>query len=312
MDVDGCAGNPCLEGQTCRDLTPQEQGNGTAGFDCGPCPTGFAKHPDAMQCLDINECEDDALKVCQMTCLNTYGSYQCGCHSGYRLNNDGQTCRDVDECIEKTDECDQVCHNTVGGYECHCEDGYSLDSSGNTCIQDAQLAYACRFSGCSQGCKHGTDPSSGAKVLECFCFAGYDNATEDGAECTDHDECQDSICSQQCVNFNGGFSCTCHIGFHLADDRVTCLPCPPLTYGPNCQYHCRCSGHGVDCNPVTGCVCQQGWRGAQCQDDVDECDENPDICGFEQLCVNTPGSYTCKCLDGYIKDASNSCTGRHV
>ena len=41
--------------------------------------------------LDINECSigtDD----CSQTCINNYGSFTCGCNSGYILDDDGTSC----------------------------------------------------------------------------------------------------------------------------------------------------------------------------------------------------------------------------
>lgn len=41
--------------------------------------------------LDVDECK---LKQhdCQHICINTLGSYQCGCHAGYELQANGKTC----------------------------------------------------------------------------------------------------------------------------------------------------------------------------------------------------------------------------
>lgn len=40
---------------------------------------------------DINECVGKAHN-CSQNCSNTDGSFQCVCVTGYRLNEDGQTC----------------------------------------------------------------------------------------------------------------------------------------------------------------------------------------------------------------------------
>ncbi|XP_029352339.1 thrombomodulin-like [Echeneis naucrates] len=40
-----------------------------------------------IYCTDINECDSD--HMCQHRCENTFGSYKCLCHEGYRLHKDG-------------------------------------------------------------------------------------------------------------------------------------------------------------------------------------------------------------------------------
>ena len=44
------------------------------------------------------------------------------------------------------------------------------------------------------------------------------------------------------------------------------------------------------------CVCNPGWQGVNCSQDVNECLTTP--CGVGS-CVNTPGSYQCTCPTGY-------------
>ena len=47
--------------------------------------------------------------------------------------------------------------------------------------------------------------------------------------------------------------------------------------------------------------------------DIDECAENPDICGLGNICENTPGHYVCASVDcglGYQKNAEGICTGK--
>ncbi|KAK7092309.1 mucin-like protein isoform X2 [Littorina saxatilis] len=310
LDRDGCEFSPCLKQQNCVDLTPQQQGSSDIGLSCGPCPSGYSQQSASTECLDVDECAaGSSVHGCQVTCTNTEGSYECGCGPGYRLANDGRTCQDVNECEQKTDNCEQICHNDAGGYRCSCEQGYDLQSDGKKCSQNASLVIACRNAGCRQGCRLATDSVSRVEIPQCFCFAGYDQDPEDHAACIDHDECRDNVpCNQQCTNNDGGFACTCEIGYHLAEDKVTCLHCPKLSYGANCQYTCSCNGHGKTCDPVRGCVCEKGWRGSECQEDVNECRENPDICGREVQCVNTLGAYVWKCRDGYSQNSDGICT----
>ena len=40
---------------------------------------------------------------------------------------------DVDECLERLDECDQVCANIFGSYKCSCRHGWTLNSDELRC-----------------------------------------------------------------------------------------------------------------------------------------------------------------------------------
>lgn len=56
----------------------------------------------------------------------------------------------------------------------------------------------------------------------------------------------------------------------------------------------------------------QGWNGANCTDDVDECSVNDAVCGHKtgSKCTNTIGSYACPCRPGYY-DMDENCFGMH-
>ncbi|KAJ8248388.1 hypothetical protein GJAV_G00241500 [Gymnothorax javanicus] len=71
---------------------------------------------------------------------------------------------------------------------------------------------------------------------------------------------------------------------------------------------CFTGRHGCDtnavCRPGQGseftCECGSGFTGdgRRCYD-VDECRENPQVCGPNALCSNQPGTFRCECADGY-------------
>ena len=57
------------------------------------------------------------------------------------------------------------------------------------------------------------------------------------------------------------------------------------------------------------CQCPVGWRGDDCDQDVNECvadtGEETGVCN-NGICVNTPGSYDCYCKPGYTGNNCNN------
>lgn len=85
--------------------------------------------------------------------------------------------------------------------------------------------------------------------------------------------------------------------------------CEEPYFGEDCSQICTC-GQGMDrCDPVTGCVCKLGWTGENCTVDINECENNQDICGKEKVCQNLEGSYICNCKEGFQKNG-DSCEGK--
>lgn len=82
---------------------------------------------NGTRCQDTNECLVNN-GGCEHTCTNTDGSYTCSCDAGYKLQNDGHGCEDVNECRDSTINhfCDGNCINTIGGYFCTCPDYQQL------------------------------------------------------------------------------------------------------------------------------------------------------------------------------------------
>ena len=90
---------------------------------------------------DLDECNDDwASNNCDTNaqCVNTFGSYNCSCISGFE--GDGLNCLDIDECSLNEDSglslCNNTgkCVNTQGSYRCECFNGYVNSNDSIGCI----------------------------------------------------------------------------------------------------------------------------------------------------------------------------------
>ena len=57
------------------------------------------------------------------------------------------------------------------------------------------------------------------------------------------------------------------------------------------------------------CTCKAGWVGKYCSKDVDECANDPDICGANAQCHNKLGSHECICDAGYMMGKDKTCEG---
>ncbi|XP_063054021.1 nidogen-1-like [Engraulis encrasicolus] len=71
----------------------------------------------------------------------------------------------------------------------------------------------------------------------------------------------------------------CFTGRHGCDTNAVCRP------GEGTQFTCECA------SGFTG-------DGRTCYD-VDECREDPRICGVHAVCNNQPGTFRCECMDGF-------------
>ena len=83
---------------------------------------------------------------------------------------------------------------------------------------------------------------------------------------------------------------------------MTIEVCDVFHYGDNCANDCNCGLGASTCDPEAGCLCKPGWAGDTCNIDNNECERTINPCnGNNELCINTQGSYSCVCVDGYTK-----------
>ena len=96
------------------------------GYHC-ECSKGWESFNNT--CIDIDECQGenscaDTIEVC----VDTDGSYQCDCASGYARPNGNATlaCDNVNECDDALicdDKANSSCEDNVGSYYCKCNSG---------------------------------------------------------------------------------------------------------------------------------------------------------------------------------------------
>ncbi|VDI73636.1 Hypothetical predicted protein [Mytilus galloprovincialis] len=302
IDTDACADNPCALGRTCIDLLPADEVSLGRGYDCSNCPPGYNITADE-KCEDINECLDGTDNCpANSNCTNTDGSFTCNCLAGFRKV--GSLCQDIDECTERTSGCDQNCANSDGSFTCSCVYGFELIADGK-CNQTIFDVCTLQNLTCGYGCDNTTNPGTWG----CICREGYQLDIASG-NCSNINECDANVCTQNCQDTVGSYICSCYTGFKLNADKTSCSACVNPFYGDNCASQCNC-GPGADrCDPSRGCVCNSAWTGDNCDVDVNECD-NPGICiNGDKTCVNEDGGYQCNCGSGYEKvsaDDSVSC-----
>ncbi|XP_056393271.1 fibrillin-2 [Hyla sarda] len=263
-----CCANPDYGfGEPCKPCPPRN----SAEFH-GLCSGGIGITLDGR---DINECALDPDICSNGVCENLRGSFRCNCNSGYESDSSGRNCIDIDECLVNRLLCDNgLCRNTPGSYTCSCPKGYLFRSDTDTC--------------------------------------------------EDINECESSPCvNGACRNILGSFQCECSPGSKLDSTGLICIDSLKGTCWLNVQDNrCEVNINGAtlksECcstlgaawgSPCEKCeidpACPRGFArvmGVTCED-VNECEVFPGVCP-NGICVNSMGSFSCKCHDGLTLDGT--------
>ncbi|XP_030566689.1 fibulin-1 [Drosophila novamexicana] len=286
-----------------------------------PCTSGF--HRNSLgACVDINECIEYKPCMNHERCINTNGSYRCEsliqCPAGLRSTSDGTSCVDINECETGDHNCGekQICRNRHGGYICACPPGHQVTrlpdgvnscEDINECAQDQPV------------CSSNAHCFNTIGSYYCECKSGFQKKPLNGpdqdnwqthSQCFDVDECQSipGLCQQKCVNFWGGYRCTCNSGYELSQDNRTCNDID------ECEVHKDyklCMGYCINTAGSYQCSCPRGYTLAADKNtcrDIDECEtksENHVCTGRNDICTNIRGSFKCttiNCPNGYIND----------
>ncbi|XP_064644022.1 uncharacterized protein LOC135497923 isoform X2 [Lineus longissimus] len=277
---------------TCKATTPctTNSGKGTCTVDantacvqinsaetCVCVMDGYALNTAETKCEDIDECKltgtDAKCKSdVNSVCKNTPGSYQCECKTGY----DGiPKCRDIDECLNKKDNCDANAHctNTDGSFKCTCKTGYTGDGVTCTDVDECKFPILAPYR-CTQKCENKPVGS-----FNCSCETGFELQTDS------------FTCKAKAANVCG----TGGQGPCTGDAKV--IMCAKVANVETC--FCK-AGYALD--PTTKKSCA----------DIDECTSTDaklkEQCHADATCINTPaGSYTCACKAGYSGDGMYTC-----
>ena len=199
----------------------------------------------------MDECKLNYCKGRTSTCLNTVGSFKCGCGNGYKLVNN--VCVDINECENSPCRGNSVCKNSPGGFSCECENGLEKLHPGSktntTCIDNKRTVCwtkkrngkcedstkslltkeeCCKTVGepscnnCKQIIENPISPDS-PKCQTGFKYCPFAKKCIDIDECQVLQECETGCENGQCCeNTPGSYFCTCPDGKTLNSDGRTC------------------------------------------------------------------------------------------
>ncbi|XP_055898021.1 protein crumbs-like isoform X3 [Biomphalaria glabrata] len=307
-----CSQSLCQNGGTCTDTIVTINNQSLSSFNCS-CRAGY-EGPLCEKPVDY--CNKDGYKCFNNgKCINNpeYQNYTCNCDNATDFI--GPNCSTkVNNCYTNNSCVNGKCIDGINNYTCQCPLGYE----GLGCEHQVNMC------GNSSFCQRGSCVTNGS----CDCTGtGYG-----GPYCQQEiDECSAtvSVClnGANCTNLEGDYNCSCTEGYTgkncqtpsctgiICQNDGTCnivgsywqCTCKPYIEGKYCDKIGPCFNNpcrnqatcqqSIEYNNYT-CFCLPGWRGENCSEDIDECNETIHAC-WNGTCHNTMGGYNCFCDAGY-------------
>ncbi|CAL1547142.1 unnamed protein product [Lymnaea stagnalis] len=284
--------------------------------------TGFEVNVHAQNCpafyYGLEECNIPCkcVQPNSYSCDNMYGV--CSCRPGWRSSDCSE---DINECKESPSICTETerCVNTPGSYHCQpdCDQDFTKDGPIST---KAYSTIPLNRARCNFNIAGKTGDVVSVKMDD-FQLLESDDCFMDSLEIYNNPVVTNKLIGKYCgtrlpeiirstdrtmllklSTYNG----SSRRGFR---GQIYIHKCSPFTWGNTCQYSCTCNQKNTEfCDNTNGvCVCRTGMRGDDCNDDVNECLFSK--CSENEVCANSPGSFSCICKKGFAKIDNGPCSG---
>ncbi|KAB0800392.1 hypothetical protein PPYR_06132 [Photinus pyralis] len=326
--IDYCINEPCMGQGACH--------SGSNSYTCTCSPRYSGKNCE----IDLGNFCDKKPAICKngATCIEINGNYRCSCAPGYVGVNCEQEVIISPLCTPNPCLNNGMCvvNTAISRAQCNCLPGFTgalCEVNINECqsapclnngkCKDGNDSYVCDCTATGYAGKNCEININECRTNPCqnfgTCFDTYGGFTclcppgFDGKMCQYNvDECVSQPCLNggQCIHKLGGYDCLCQSGFagKVCELEVYENPCLP----PNCSTDTVCINNpclnGGTCNPLSNsynCTCSQGYTGANCDTDINECKyTGMSVCNHG-ICINKPGSFQCYCEPGYTGETCN-------